>query len=115
MSVLVEISGLEVGGRHGVGDDERSREQTFLVDVEMTVDEPAADDIGVTADYRIARDVVRRVSAGASFSLLETFAAAVADALLEALQVAEVRVRIRKPGIAWADWTAATVVRRAGV
>jgi hypothetical protein len=35
----------------------------------------------------------------------------VADALVAALSVASARVRVRKPGISWAEWTAATVER----
>jgi len=113
MSVRIEVHGLEIVGRHGVADDEREREQQFLFDVEFEAPEPATDEIGATADYRTVREVVRAVSDATTYSLLETLAAAVADALLESLPIDEVRVRVRKPGIAWAEWTAATVIRRA--
>ena len=113
MSVRIEVQGLEVVGRHGVTDDERAGDQKFLFDVEFEAPEPSADDIGATADYRMVRDVVRAVSDATAYSLLETLAAAVADALLASLPIAAVRVRVRKPGIAWAEWTAATVTRRA--
>ena len=43
--------------------------------------------------------------------LLETIAAAIADSVREELLVERVRVRVRKPGIAWAEWTAVTVER----
>jgi dihydroneopterin aldolase len=114
VTVQVEIHGLEVAGRHGVDDEERRREQTFLFDVELIVPQPRADEIGATVDYRKVRDVVRRVSAADSYALLETLAAAACDAVLSELPVQSVRVRVRKPGVAWAEWTAATVERVSG-
>jgi 7,8-dihydroneopterin aldolase/epimerase/oxygenase len=114
MTVRIEIHGLEIFGRHGADEDERRDGQTFLFDVQLEVPEPAADELGGTVDYRRARDVVRAVSEARRYVLLETLAAAVADALADALGVERVRVRVRKPGIAWAEWTAATVERRHG-
>ena len=111
MSLLVEIHGLEVFGRHGVNDEERRTGQTFLFDVGLAVEEPAEDEIHAAVDYRAVRDVVRAVSDAQVYSLIESLAAAVADALVAALPVASARVRVRKPGISWAEWTAATVER----
>ena len=72
--MIVEIHGLELFGRHGVGEQERRDGQTFLVDVTLHVQEPAEDSVQATVDYRRARDVVRSVSDSRSFQLLETFA-----------------------------------------
>ena len=109
--MIVELHGLELFGRHGVGEDERREGQRFLVDVTLELNEPREDMLDATYDYRRARDVVREVNERESFTLLETFAAAAADALAAEPRVERVRVRIRKPGIAWAEWTAATVER----
>jgi dihydroneopterin aldolase len=109
--MIVEVHGLELFGRHGVGEDERREGQTFLVDVELHVDEPREDAIGATVDYRRVRDLVRSVSEARSHQLLETLAAAIADALVAELNVERAQVRVRKPGVAWAEWTAATAVR----
>jgi dihydroneopterin aldolase len=109
--VIVEVAGLEVIGRHGVDEDERLDGQTFLVDVTLHVAEPKADSLGATFDYRRARDIVRAINERESFRLLETFAVAVADELIAEASVERVHVRIRKPGIAWAEWTAASVER----
>ena len=111
MSVLVEIHGFEVFGHHGVDEAERRRGQPFVFDVELEVDEPRTDSIDAVVDYRGVRDVVRTVCETQEFQLLETLAATVADALADALQPRFLRVRVRKPGVAWADWTAATVER----
>ena len=107
----VEVHGLELFGRHGVHEQERRDGQAFLVDVAVRVPEPKRDALEATLDYRRVRDVVRAVNERESFLLLETFAAAVADALVAELQVQHVAVRVRKPGVAWAEWTAASVER----
>jgi dihydroneopterin aldolase len=109
--MIVEVHGLELFGRHGVNDDEREQGQTFLVDVTLHVQEPVEDSLEATFDYRRARDLVRAVNDGMSYKLLETFAAAAADALVAEPEIERVSVTVRKPGIAWADWTAATVER----
>jgi dihydroneopterin aldolase len=111
--VIVELHGLEVFGRHGVLDDERLEGQTFLFDVALDVAEPAADRVEDAVDYREVAARVEEVSASGPFALLETLAAAVADALAESFPVAHVRVRVRKPrpaGVS-AEWSAATAER----
>ena len=109
--MIVEIHGLELVGRHGVNEEERRNGQTFLVDVTLHVRAPAEDTVDATVDYRRARDVVAAVNEQRSYRLLETFAAAIADELLATLAVERVGVRVRKPGVSWAEWTAATVER----
>jgi dihydroneopterin aldolase len=109
--MIVEIHGLEVFGRHGVNDDERRDGQTFLFDVEVRVPEPPADSIDATVDYRRIRDLVRVTSDAGSYQLLESLAARVADAIYDQLDVDSVRVRVRKHGVAWAEWTGVSCER----
>lgn len=109
--MIVEIHGLEVWGRHGADADERAEAQTFLFDVTLELPEPRRDSLAATVDYRAVRDVIRELCERESYVLLETLAAAAADALVGSLAVETVRVRVRKPSIAWAEWTAATVQR----
>jgi dihydroneopterin aldolase len=109
--MIVEVHGLELFGRHGVNDDERRDGQTFLFDVTLEIAEPKEDAIQATVDYRRVRDIVREVSEAESYRLLETLAAAAADALVAELPIKSVRVTVRKPGIAWADWTGVTCER----
>jgi 7,8-dihydroneopterin aldolase/epimerase/oxygenase len=109
--MIVEVHGLELFGRHGVNDDERRDGQTFLFDVTLEIAEPEEDAIEATIDYRLVRDIVRAVNDAESYRLLETLAAAVADALNSELRVQRVRVSVRKPGIAWAEWTGVTCER----
>ena len=117
MSVTVELSGLEIEGRHGVEDEERARRQPFLYDVRLEVSDAALSDrVEDTVDYREVVQLIRRVSDGRQFRLLEAMAAAVADAVLASFATVErVRVRVRKPEVRLAtpvEWTAATVDRR---
>lgn len=111
MTVSVEIHGFELHGCHGVNEDEREQGQTFLFDVTIEVDEPAEDSVGATVDYREVRDVVRETSDGRTYRLLESLATAVADAIVSRFPVHAVIVRVRKPGVGWAEWTAATSSR----
>ena len=99
MNVVVELAALEIPGRHGVEDREREHEQPFVYDLELEFAEPATDRIEETVDYREVVELVRAVSETKQFQLLETMAAAVADALLERFPVERVRVRVRKPQV----------------
>ena len=110
----VELCAIEVFGLHGVNPDERREGQTFLFDVTLELDEPREDTIGATVDYREVRDCVHELSAAHAYKLLESLAAAVADALVSRFAVSTARVRVRKPGIAWAEYAAATVERTRG-
>jgi dihydroneopterin aldolase len=87
--------------------------QIFRYDVELEVDEPAADRIEDAVDYRLVADCVREVSDSGSFGLIETLAVAAAEALVARFPVARARVRVQKPrpaGIA-VEWSAATAER----
>ena len=111
--MILELHGLEVFGRHGVLAEEKLDGQTFVYDVELEIEEPAADRIEAAVDYRVVADCVREVSDSGPFDLLETLAATVAEALIARLAVLRVRVRVRKPrpaGVA-AEWSAATAER----
>ena len=109
--MIVEVHGLELFGRHGVNDDERRDGQNFLFDVTLEINEPREDAIDTTVDYRRVRDIVKNVNEAENYRLLETLAAAAADALNAELPVKRVRVTVRKPGVAWAEWTSVTCER----
>ena len=114
MTILVELSGLQVFGRHGLLPEERSG-QTFLYDVELEAsDEALSDRIEDTVDYREVAELVRVVSDGKHYDLLEALAGAVADLLMARFDLERVRVRVRKtkPYGVPVDWAAATVERR---
>ena len=84
MTVVVELRGLELPGRHGVLEGERETGQPFLYDVELELPEPPADELEETVDYREVVTLVRAaLGRTGSSSCSESLAGAVADALLE--------------------------------
>jgi 7,8-dihydroneopterin aldolase/epimerase/oxygenase len=116
MTITVELSGLEVYGRHGVLEEEHREGRTFLYDLRLDVTDSALSDrIEDAVDYRDVAACVREISDGRRFHLLEALAAAIADALVERFAVERVRVRVRKPGVEVLGlptaYSAATVAR----
>ena len=109
--MIVQVHGLELFGRHGVNEDERRDGQAFIFDVWLEINQPREDAIDATVDYRRVRDIVKSVNEAESYRLLETLAAAAADALNTELPLKKVRVSVRKPGVAWAEWTGVTCER----
>jgi len=114
MTVLVELKGLEIPGRHGATPEEHEREQPFLYDLELDLAEPEDDRFEDTVDYREVVELVREVSASNQFRLLEAVAVALAQELLERFPLERARVRVRKPQVELGvpvEYAAATVER----
>jgi dihydroneopterin aldolase len=111
--ILVELHGVELLGHHGVLEEEQRDGQTFLFDVEVEVGDGALTDrIEDAVDYRELVALVREVSDGRHFDLIEALAAAVADAVVARFPVERVRVRVRKrPADLALEYAAATVER----
>ena len=98
--MTIELHGIELYGFHGVLDVERERGQRFLFDLWLDVSDAALSDrIEDAVDYRDVVALVREVSDGQRFRMLEALAAAVAEALVARFPVAGVRVRVRKPEV----------------
>ncbi len=98
----IQLHGLELYGFHGVLPEERTDGQRFVFDIDLkVVDERAArsDRIEDAVDYREVVSLVREVSDGTAFNLLEALADAVARALHDRLPIVSVRVRVRKPDV----------------
>ena len=100
MAVTVELVGLEVFGHHGATDQEQQLGRTLVYDLDWDLaEEPADDRLEDTVDYEQVAALVREVSDGRRFRLLEALAAAVADAVLGRFAVTRVRVRVCKHGV----------------
>ena len=115
--MTIELHGIVLHGYHGVLEEERRDGQRFLVDVELDLQHEQAarsDRIEDAVDYREIVARVRQVSNARAYQLLEAFAGALADALLEDFPVATVRVRVRKPDVVLeppVDYAAVSVER----
>jgi dihydroneopterin aldolase len=115
--MTIELAGLELHGHHGVNPEERRDGQLFVFDVWLEVPDGtgASDRIEDTIDYREVAALVREISDGSQFQLLEALAAAVADALIARFPVDAARVRVRKPQVRLdppVDYSAVTAERR---
>ena len=104
-------------GHHGVSAEERERGQLFSIDAEIEFDFPRKDDLAGTVDYVRVIERIREVNETSSFRLIETFAQAIADAILKDFrQARRVSVRVKKlspiiaPGITL-DAVAAEVIQ----
>ncbi len=113
--IELELHALEVTGFHGALPEERERGQRFLFDVLLLVPEAALSDrLEDAIDYRDVAQVVREVSEGHAYHLLEALAAGVADELLSRFPAERARVRVRKPDVELdppVEYSAATVER----
>ena len=120
MTDRVLVDNLCVFGRHGVGIAERSLGQKFYIDIECVLDRanPEDDRIEATVCYGALCDLAEKLSLGTTFTLIETFAHALAKQILaDFLLVRSVRVQVRKPAapIRQAiDWVGVEVERRRG-
>jgi len=102
---LVFVEGLDVTTRIGVGDEERSKEQTLEVDLDLepTLDVAASnDDIANTIDYAVLSEEVRALAANSQCHLVEQLATDILDHLLTRFPVRRATVRIRKRILPWA-------------
>jgi dihydroneopterin aldolase len=98
--ITVHVHELRVFGHHGVHDAERAAGQDFLFDVDLDVGERGASDRHEDAvDYVEVARVVKEVSDGSQFTLLEALATAVADELRSRFAPERIVVRVRKPEI----------------
>ena len=117
--MTIELHGIVLHGYHGVLEEERRHGQRFLVDLELELlDERAAasDAIEDAVDYREVVACVQQVSDERAYHLLESFAAAIAEALLAGWPLVAVRVKVRKPDVVLdppVEYAAVSVERRA--
>lgn len=112
----IELAGIELHGHHGVLKEERREGQPFVFDVWLEVPDGtgASDRIEDTIDYREVAALVREVSNGQQFRLLEALAATLAEAMLARFPADAARVRVRKPQVKLdppVDYSAVTVER----
>jgi dihydroneopterin aldolase len=90
------LSGIRCEGRHGANPGEKDAPQPFVVDLDLEV-RVDLDAIGGTADYRAIAQDARDTVAGTSFDLLETIAAAVAEAVAGRDHVVRATAVVHKP------------------
>ena len=93
------IEGIKFHGFHGLTRLERQVGVRLSVDLALDMDLEAAgrnDNVRATLDYRKVHQRVVEIGRGRSHKLLESFAIAVLDALLEEFPADRVSIRVRK-------------------
>jgi dihydroneopterin aldolase len=116
MKARIFLSGIHTEGHHGARPGEKDTAQPFVVDLDLEV-EVDADAIDATADYRGVTERVRAVVEEGSFDLIETMAAAIADACLGFGSITRATVLVHKPNAAvrlGIDGVASAVTRPEG-
>ncbi|SFD29020.1 dihydroneopterin aldolase [Streptomyces aidingensis] len=96
----IVLRGLRARGTHGALPEERALGQTFVVDLELSVDtRPAArtDDLSRTVHYGLVAEEVTGIVSGEPCALIETLAQRIADRCLSFEPVREVEVTVHKP------------------
>jgi len=96
----ISVRGMLFLARHGVTLDERLEPQPFEIDVELhknLAGASASDELADTIDYSALFSLVGTIVEGQSFRLIESLAAAIADAVLAETDATAVDVRVRKP------------------
>ncbi len=85
----------------GVTDDERSRPQEVLLDLEMDFDTRAAglsDQLQDTVDYAAVHRTIERAATQHPYHLIEALAETIASEVLREFHFPRVRLLLRKPG-----------------
>ena len=98
---LIKIKDLLVRGIVGLNEDERSKRQDILVNLELATDirtAAATDDIEGSCNYRTVSKSIIRIVEESSFFTVEKLATEIARMVLQDHPVEEVTVSVEKPG-----------------
>ena len=112
------VSGAHLSVHIGVPPHERNIAQEVVLDIEVGFDvrrAAASDHFADTVDYAGILSAARDAATARPYSLVETMAESVAQAVLERYKVESVRVLLRKPGALrgrGVDWAGVEIVRR---
>lgn len=97
----IYVEDLRVKATIGIFDWEKKIKQEVSISYEMPHDNKkaaAADAIGATTDYKsITKAIIAFVESN-KFELVETFAERIAEMVIKDFNIAEIRLRVSKPG-----------------
>ncbi|PKK84367.1 MAG: dihydroneopterin aldolase [candidate division Zixibacteria bacterium HGW-Zixibacteria-1] len=96
---VIRLNKMVFYGYHGVSAAEKETGRRYEVDCELEADlapPGQTDSIKDTIDYVAVYQKIQQIVEGKAFSLIESLARAIADAILEEFPVFRVTLRIRK-------------------
>jgi dihydroneopterin aldolase len=100
MTDRIRITGIEVRAKHGVLDFEKTQDQLFLVDLDITTDlseAASSDQLERTIDYGELAQRTHDFVAETSFDLIESIAHGIAGLVMEYPGARAVEVTVHKP------------------
>ena len=111
----ITLTGIHVTTIIGVYAWERQSPRELLIDIACQTDTTTAahtDDINDTLDYAKLADSLRDFASQATYQLLEAFADAAADMILQSFPVSDLKLTVHKPDVlAHVDDVAITVTK----
>tara|TARA_Y100001970_G_scaffold29123_1_gene35930 strand:- start:923 stop:1294 length:372 start_codon:yes stop_codon:yes gene_type:complete len=103
MSLAIDVKGIKAYGKHGVYREEKEKEQLFIIDVKLLINqnkEPTnnidRDNLNKTINYEKVIETVINLVKQESFSLIETIAFSIIDKLRDE-KINEISVTVHKP------------------
>ena len=96
----IRIKNIKIKARHGVYEFERKKDGIFELDIEIYLlleKSGQSDKIEDTIDYDNIVSIATKAFTEKNYNLLEAAAQSVCEKLLDALNVAKVILRVRKP------------------
>ncbi|HHW47400.1 MAG TPA: dihydroneopterin aldolase [Clostridiaceae bacterium] len=95
------LKGMKFYGYHGVYPEEQAKGQCFVIDAVMYVDLREAgvtDDLEKTVDYSQVYNIIKDITEGKRFKLIERLADAISREILSKYEMVEgVKVTVKKP------------------
>lgn len=101
MKDTVYLHNLKTATLIGILPHERYQKQTLIISIELETDFTAAaesDDVNDAINYARLADFIIEFATESEFGLLETFAAALIEAIFVEFQVDAITLTIQKPG-----------------
>ena len=103
MSLTIDVKGIKAYGKHGVYREEKEKEQLFIIDVKLLINqnkEPTnnidRDNLNKTINYEKVIETVINLVKQESFSLIETIAFSIIEKLRDE-KIKEISVTVHKP------------------
>ena len=103
MALTIDVKGIKAYGKHGVYREEKEKEQLFIIDVKLLINqnkEPTnnidRDNLNKTINYEKVIETVINLVKQESFSLIETIAFSIIDKLRDE-KIKEISVTVHKP------------------
>lgn len=96
----IYVKSLEITAQCGVYDHEMGKNRQLIIDIEIAMQAEKLigdDDLSLTYDYDKLAQIAQDVASEKHYKLIETYAAKVAELILNDGRVVSVKVRVEKP------------------